>query len=163
MIHLKRIASLIALTLMLATVSFAASGTLEQAFLNPPDSAKPHTWWHWMNGNVSSEGITADLEAMREIGLGGAQLFNVSEGIPPGPVAVMSPQFRELVKHAISEASRLGLEICMHNCAGWSSSGGPWITPEHSMQKVVSSVVKVSGPKHYSEALPAPDTVAGYY
>jgi len=84
--------------------SFGCAHTdLARRFDEPPASAKPHTWWHWMNGNVTGAGITADLEAMHEIGLGGAQIFNVSEGIPPGPVDVMSPQFRELVKHAVSE------------------------------------------------------------
>src|SRR5262249_18619690 len=58
---------------------------LEEGFQNPPASAKPHTWWHWMNGNVTMEGITADLEAMKRVGIGGAQIFNVSESIPAGP------------------------------------------------------------------------------
>ncbi|MDR3267101.1 MAG: DNA-binding protein, partial [Tannerella sp.] len=97
---------------------------LEQNFVNPPSSAKPHTWWHWMNGNISKEGITADLEAMAEAGLGGAQIFNVSEGIPHGGVQFNSPEWIEMVVHASKEAERLGLELCIHNCAGWANSGG---------------------------------------
>src|SRR5688572_7595567 len=97
----------------------------ESVFRNPPAMAKPHTWWHWMNGNVTREGITADLEAMKKIGLGGAQIFNVSEAIPDGPAPFMSPQWQELFVFAVKEADRLGLEVCVHNCAGWSSSGGP--------------------------------------
>src|SRR3954452_12140421 len=107
---------------------------LAQGFQSPPDSAKPHTWWHWMNGNISKEGITADLEAMAAVGLGGAQIFNVDQGVPAGTVDFMSSAWREAVVHAAKEAKRLGLELCLHNCAGWSSSGGPWITPEFSMQ-----------------------------
>jgi hypothetical protein len=136
---------------------------LERRFSEPPATAKPHTWWHWMNGNVSRPGITADLEAMQEIGLGGAQIFNVSEGIPPGPIAVMSPEFRDLVKHAVSEAARLGLEICMHNCAGWSSSGGPWVTPDHAMQTLVTSETHVRGPERCVTSLPQPEARAGFY
>jgi hypothetical protein len=132
-------------------------------FHNPPASARPHTWWHWMNGNVTREGITADLEAMKQIGLGGAQIFNVSESIPAGPIDYMSPEWRALVKHAVSEADRLGLELCMHNCAGWSSSGGPWITPEFAMQMVTTSETRASGPARFSEMLPMPPTKKDYY
>src|SRR5215471_10805766 len=149
--------------LLLSTLACAAHTDLERRFQEPPASARPHTWWHWMNGNVTREGITADLEAMRDIGLGGAQIFEVSEGIPPGPVDVMSPQFRALVLHALSEASRLGLEICMHNGPGWSSSGGPWVTPERSMQTLVSSETNVRGPQRFSAVLPQPESRAGFY
>jgi len=141
----------------------AAQAELEQGFRQPPASARPHTWWHWMNGNVTREGITADLEAMKAIGLGGAQNFNVSEGIPPGPVKYMSAEWLALVKHAVTEANRLGLELCIHNCAGWSSSGGPWITPENAMQRVVFAEVQVSGPTKFSAVLPQPETKAGFY
>ncbi len=109
---------------------------LARGFAAPPDSARPHTWWHWMNGNVTKEGITADLESMKRVGVGGAQIFNVLEGIPLGPADYVAPVAR-LIHHAASEADRLGLELCFHNCAGWSSSGGPWIDPAHGMQTIV--------------------------
>ncbi len=141
----------------------APSADLEQGFLNPPASARPHTWWHWMNGNVTREGITADLEAMRQIGLGGAQIFNVSESIPDGPVLFMSSQWRDLVKHAVAEADRVGLELCIHNCAGWSSSGGPWIMPEFAMTQVVTSETRVKGPASFSEVLKQPQTRRAFY
>ena len=128
---------LLSLGLCLVTLAGCAShkrpGPLEQGFISPPQSAKPRTWWHWVSGNVSKEGITADLEAMKRIGVGGAQMFSVDQG-PKGPVVFMSPEWRELVKHAIAESDRLGLELTMHDCEGWSESGGPWITPELSMQ-----------------------------
>lgn len=136
---------------------------LESAFKNPPDSAKPHTWWHWMNGNITKEGITADLEAMKQVGLGGAQIFNVSEGIPTGPILFMSPEFRGLVKHAAVEANRLGIELCIHQCAGWSSSGGPWTTPENAMQRVVFTQTQATGPSQFSAALPEPEKKEGFY
>ena len=113
------LACAVAAVLMLGSISIAASDSLEKGFLHPPDSAKPQTWWHWMNGNISREGITADLEAMKRVGVGGAQIFNVDCGIPPGPVKFMSPEWIGMVKHAVSEADRLGLELCIHNCAGW--------------------------------------------
>lgn len=136
---------------------------LATGFQNPPDSAKPHTWWHWMNGNVTKEGITADLEAMKRVGVGGAQIFNVDCGIPPGPVKFMSEQWLTMIKHAAKEADRLGVELCIHNCAGWSSSGGPWNTPKHAMQVVVTSERQVKGLVHFSEALAQPTTRLGFY
>jgi len=160
----------IAAALLLATL--APSGRAQTApaqpdltagFQSPPTSARPHTWWHWMNGNITKEGITADLEAMKQIGLGGAQMFNVSESIPDGPILYMSPEWRALVQHAAAEADRLGLELCMHNCAGWSSSGGPWITPENAMQIVTTSETTVFGPKHVDEPLAQPPTKLDFY
>lgn len=136
---------------------------LEKGFGSPPHSARVHTWWHWMNGNVTREGITADLEAMKQIGLGGAQIFNVSEGIPDGPVKFMSPEWRALVKHAATEAERVGIELCMHNCAGWSSSGGPWVTPENAMQTLVFSETPAKGPGKFAGDLKQPDSRLNFY
>jgi hypothetical protein len=154
---------LLALAPVFTASTLAATDPLEAGFSDPPDSAKPHTWWHWMNGNITREGITADLEAMKRVGVGGAQIFNVDSGIPHGPVQFMSPEWRALFKHAVSEADRLGIELCVHNCAGWSSSGGPWNTPEHAMQKVVAAEVRVKGPSAFDAALPQPETNLGFY
>ena len=136
---------------------------LAKGFAAPPDSAKPHTWWHWMNGNVTREGITADLEAMHRVGVGGAQIFNADCGIPAGPVKFLSPEWHALFQHAVREADRLGIELCVHNCAGWSSSGGPWNTPEHAMQTIVTSEKRVQGPMKFSEVLPAPPAKLDFY
>src|ERR1044071_5893273 len=92
------------------------ANTLDSEFLTPPQSAKPHTWWHWMNGNVTKEGITLDLESMARVGIGGFQNFDAGTGIPKGPVVYLSSEWMELKKHAIKEAQRLGLEFTMHNC-----------------------------------------------
>jgi len=119
---------------------------LERGFANPPPSARPQTWWHWVDGNVSKEGLTLDLEAMARVGIGGVEIFNVGCGLPPGPVRFLSDDWRQLIQHAIREADRLGLDVCLHNTAGWSSSGGPWIKPEQAMQMVVTSEVRVEGP-----------------
>lgn len=142
-------------TLVLLACTAGPGQQLEKAFKSPPDSAKPHTWWHWMDGNVTKEGITADLEAMKRAGIGGAQMFTVAVGIPSGPVGYMSPKWQEMVVHAVKEAGRLGVELCIHNCAGWSSSGGPWIKPEHAMQVLAWSEKKVSGPTRFQDELPA--------
>ena len=142
---------------------------LAAGFVNPPPSARAQTWWHWMNGNITKEGITADLEAMARVGVGGAQIFNAGPSLkdcwdtttdtPHGPVQFNSPEWRALVKHAAQECERLGLELCVHNCAGWSSSGGPWIKPEQGMQVVVSSETPVRGGARYEGVLPKPQKI----
>jgi hypothetical protein len=137
--------------------------TLERGFATPPASARPHTWWHWINGNISKEGITADLEAMAHAGMGGAQIFNVDVGIPAGKTPFMSHEWFDAMAHAAREADRLGLELCFHNCAGWSSSGGPWITPERSMQMLTWSETTVVGGARFVGKLPQPETRAGFY
>ena len=82
---MSRTKALLGAMLISALISPAAGQSdLTRGFRDPPARAAPHTWWHWMNGNITREGITADLEAMKRIGLGGAQIFNVSESIPPG-------------------------------------------------------------------------------
>lgn len=154
-------ASLLALALCPTTIR--AQDSLKKGFANPPASAKPHTWWHWINGNGSKEGITADLEAMKRAGIGGAQIFNVDNGIPSGDAPFMGEKWKGLIGHAIREASRLGIEICVHNGAGWSSSGGPWITPDRAMQFVTWSETQVSGPGPVDLTLPQPATRQGFY
>lgn len=145
-------------------LTFSAKGeSLEENFRTPPNSAKPHTWWHWMNGYVSAEGITKDLEAMQRTGIGGFQAFQIEYKMDPGPVKYLGEEWRELMKHTLQEAQRLGLEVCYHQTAGWSSSGGPWITPEYAMQHVVWTEQTVTGPETVTLTLPKPENLRGDY
>jgi len=136
---------------------------LERRFARPPDSARPWVYWFWLNGNITPEGISADLEAMKRVGIGGVLIMEVDQGVPVGPVDFMSPTWRELFTHAVLDAQRLGLEVNMNDDAGWNGSGGPWIKPQQSMQKVVWSETNVEGPKRFDGMLPQPEVVAGYY
>lgn len=120
---------------------------LEQNFKTPPASVKPRTWMHAIDGNMSKEGLTKDLEAMQRVGIGGILLFNIDQKIPDGKIKYNSPEHHEMLKHAAAECERLGLSFGVHNCDGWSSSGGPWITPEQSMKMVVWSEIQVKGGK----------------
>src|ERR1019366_9210009 len=120
--------------------------SLEINFAHPPADARPWVDWFWNNGNISSNGITADLEAMQRVGIGGVLIMEVDQGIPAGPVDFMGPSWRALFQHVVGEARRLGLEVNMNNDAGWNGSGGPWIKPEQSMQKIVCTETKLSGP-----------------
>ena len=137
--------------------------TLKDEFKNPPASNYPQNLWFWINGNVTKQGITLDLEAMKRVGISGVFNFDVGTGIPKGPVAYLSKEWVELKKHAFREAERLGLEFVMHNCPGWSSSGGPWITPELAMQQITWSETFAPGNKQINLYLPKPPNRLNYY
>ena len=139
----------------------APASSLANAFKNPPAPARPHTWWHWMDGNITKEGITADLKAMKAAGIGGAHIFDVGQGVPSGPITYNSREWRDLMVHALREAKKLDLDMTMHNCAGWSSSGGPWVKPEDAMKRVVFATSTLQGPGR--PTLPKPTVTGGYY
>ena len=149
-----------------STVGQGSSETLEQGFRQPPDSAKPRVWWHWLNGNVTKEGITADLEWMHRVGIGGMQMFDGSLGTPQfvdKRLVWMTPEWKDAFRHAGAEADRLGLEMAMAASGGWSETAGPWVKPEEGMKKVVWSETQVQGPKKFNGTLPHPPSVNGRY
>ena len=146
-----------------ALLAATAHGDLEQRFLNPPDKAKPWVYWFPLDGNLTREGITADMEAMARVGIGGLIYMETAQGTPTGPAAFGGPLWRELFQHACQEAARLGLVVRMNNDAGWCGSGGPWITPELSMQKVVWTETTVAGAKRFEGTLEQPEEFESYY
>ena len=133
--------------------------SLVEGFAQPPDSARPWVYWFWINGNISKEGITADLEAMQRVGIGGVLIMEV-DGQPQGPIAFGTEPWRELFRFACQEAARLGMVINMNNGAGWTGSGGPWNTPEMSMQRVYHSELAVEGGRRFEGELPRPQVTA---
>lgn len=156
---------LVLASLLLASLAAlrADGDELERGFDNPPDSARPRTFWFWMNGNVTADGITRDLEAMKQAGVGGFFAYDGSTYLPAGPAAYLQPHWRELMTHAIREANRLGLDAGMQNGPGWSSSGGPWITPERSMQQLVFTETTVQGGRRVQVELARPQANRDYY
>lgn len=149
--------------LAVAHLLAAAAPDLERGFRQPPPSARPWVYWFWLNGNLTSNGITTDLEAMKRVGIGGVLIMEVDQGTPKGDAAFGGPQWRHLFQHVCTEAQRLGLEVNMNNDAGWCGSGGPWITPDLAMQKIVSTETNVTGPLRFEVPLAKPGAVAGYY
>jgi hypothetical protein len=151
--------------LLAATVLQA--GDLETDFLEPPEAARPWAFWYWMNAAVSPAAVSADLEAMKEAGLGGAYLMPIRGATDPPqwepPVEQLTPEWWDAVLHAFREADRLGLRIAMHASDGFALAGGPWITPELSMQRVVWNETHVEGGRRFEESLPQPPTKEGYY
>lgn len=136
---------------------------LEQEFQHPPDAAWPWVYWFASDGNITREGITADLEAMHRVGIRGVLYMEVDQYVPKGPVRFLSPQWREMIQHAEKEAERLGISLNMNNDGGWCGSGGPWITPDLSMQMLVWSETSLQGPNHFTGKLLQPKTVENYY
>ena len=142
---------------------------LEVAFTAPPQSAKPLAWWHWIGYNVSSNGIVRDLTAMKEWGIGGVTCFTIASqagswcGTPlenqfDPALSYLNERWWGYLKHATETAASLGLEFGIHNCAGFSSTGGPWIKPENAIQHLVWTCVKAG------ETPPEPDHgPLGYY
>ncbi|MBC2593666.1 hypothetical protein H5P28_05260 [Ruficoccus amylovorans] len=136
---------------------------IESHFRNPDEEARPWAFWYWLSGNVTPEGITYDLEAMSRAGLGGAYIFAIDR---PGyeqyvkvdqPATANSERFWDMVKFAVQEADRLGMRIALNACDGWALAGGPWITPELSMQNLISSTTIVEGGKPLNLRLKQPE------
>ena len=135
-----------------------SADSLQRNFQSPPPAARPWVFWFWNNANVTSNGITADLAAMRRVGIGGVIIMDVFERFAPprGTAEFMNAEWQNLFQFSVQEAARLGLEINMANGPGWCGSSGPWITPELSMQKLVATNFTVMGPTNYASVLPKP-------
>ncbi len=139
---------------------------LRRDFMNPPNSAKPRAYWFWLNGNITKEGITRDLEWMHRVGIAGVQLFDGDVGIPQfvdKRLAWMSPEWKDALRHAAEETHRLDMEIAMEASGGWSESGGPFVKPEAAMKKIVWSETPVEGPAKFSGVLRHPPTNNGRF
>ena len=125
-------------------------------FRNPFGKVQTGCYWYWMAGNVSSEGVRKDLEALKRAGIERAYIGDIGGGgVPPGPVKTFSPEWEKALATAFETASRLGMEIGIFNSPGWSQSGGPWVKPEMAMRRLVASSIVVDGPTR-SVVLPAP-------
>ncbi len=146
----------------LASLTYAQNLTSED-FKNPAKQYRPKTWMHAMSGNMSKEGITKDLESMQKAGLSGLLLFNITQGIPYGKVKYASQEHIDIMKHAASEAERLGLSFGFNNADGWSSTGGPWVPANQSMKAVVWTDLVTKGGANLFLKIPQPTTRERYY
>ena len=153
--QLKKLITLIISILLLMTSCYNRP-SLEQGFLNPPDSARPGVYWYFMDGNLSKEAITKDLEAMRTAGIGYVLFLEVNVGVPRGPIDFLSDEWQDLFGYAVSECERLGINMTLGVGPGWTGSGGPWVEAQQSMQHLVSASVEVSGTGKQIIHLPRP-------
>ena len=160
---MKSIQVIVHIAVALGVVASTHARPLEDGFKAPPPDARPQTWYHLMNGNVTKAGITRDFEEMAKQGLGGVQIFDVGCDIPPGDVKFGSPEWFDLLRHAHNEAKRLCLKLGIHNCSGWSSSGGPWVTPADAMKVTMHAEFSATGPSRFSKKLPRIKRDNGFY
>ena len=122
----------------------------EVVFRNPPQSARTGVWWHWMGGNVSRDGIVKDLDWFKEVGIGAATIFGLADVCSPWATRIrnspteglvaFTPEWWRLVRFACEEAEKRGIEIGLHNCPGYTSTGGPWIPSRLAMRELVFNV-----------------------
>jgi hypothetical protein len=147
--------------------------SVREAFQNPSTLAKPWCFWYWMNGCVSKEGIVADLDAMKEAGLGGAYIFSIRGVQKPSlyepALQTLSPEWWAMIRFTLEEAGKRNLQMGLHISDGFALAGGPWIKPEQSMQKVVwveqkiQEIKKIKSGKNLNLQLPQPETNENFY
>ena len=139
---------------------------LKSGFENPPESARPRVWWHWMNGNITKEGIKLDLTWMHKIGLGGFQTFDAALSTPQvvkKRLIYMTPEWKDAFKYATTLANEYGLEEAIAGSPGWSETGGPWVQPSQGMKKYVWSKTSVEGGKPFAGRLAHPPSNTGAF
>lgn len=147
----------IVMVILITNCGTESTNSLKEGFINPPDSARPGVYWYIMDGNLSREGMTKDLESMKEVGIRNLIFLEVGIGVPRGPVDFMSDEWQGLYVHAVREAERLGIKILLGAGPGWCGSGGPWVKPEESMKHLVFSETEISGNKKVDIELPVPE------
>jgi hypothetical protein len=143
----------------LAVAMPARADNLEQSFREPPATTKPRCYWYWMDGYITKDGITKDLEAMKRVGIGEGYIGIISKrsGLPPkADPRALTDEWWAFIEHAIREGGRLGVDVGVFNSPGWSQSGGPWVKPGQAMRYVVAPETRVRGPQHFEGKLPAP-------
>lgn len=161
---MKKSIVIIVVFAMLSNISEAQ--TLQQGFQTPPNSAKPRVWWHWMNGNITKEGIQHDLEWMQRVGIGGFQNFDANLFTPlvvPKKLVFMQPDWKDAFKFTTELADKKSLEMAIAGSPGWSVTGGPWVKPEDAMKKYVWSEALVEGGKKQTILLPRPSDQMGKF
>lgn len=142
----------------------ATATTLKNNFMTPPSSAQPRVWWHWMNGNITIDGIDKDLAWMHRMGIGGVHNFDANMSTPqivPKRFVYMSPEWKKAFLHAVKKADSYGMEFGIASSAGWSETGGPWVKPKDGMKKVTWSKMVVKGGQPINAKLPKFPTITG--
>ena len=151
---------------LLAECALGQQDELLEHFKNPPASARPRVWWHWMNGNITAEGIKLDLEWMHRVGIAGFQNFDAALATPQvveKRLAYMSPEWKDAFRYAVGLGDQFGMEMAIAGSPGWSETGGPWVPPSEGMKKYVWSETVVAGGKPFRGKLPHPPTNTGAF
>ncbi|MFN8355115.1 MAG: glycosyl hydrolase [Spirosomataceae bacterium] len=158
--------SFLPFVLLFASSTLFGQTSFYQSFQTPPNSAKPRVWWHWMNGNISKDGIQHDLEWMDRVGIGGFQNFDANLFTPvvvPKKLVFMDAAWKDAFKFTAELADKKGLEMAIAGSPGWSVTGGPWVKPEDGMKKYVWTEVLIEGGKKQTIQLPKLPDVIGKF
>ena len=164
---MKRLCIILLMTFSLNAIHCQEKADLlKEGFENPPSHVRPQVWWHWMNGNITKDGIRKDIEWFKRIGLGGFHVFDASFSTPQvveERLVYMTEEWQDAFKYAIDLADSLGLEVTIPSSPGFSSTGGPWVKPEEAMKKIVWREMMVEGGRKIKTSLPDPYTITGKF
>ena len=155
---------LCAATIALLLPSVCAADPLRDGFRAPPQAAKPRVWWHWMNGNVTKDGIRRDLDWMNRMGIGGVDAIDASIDTPQvvkKRLVYMTPEWKDAFRYAADLTKRHGMELSIDSSPGWSETGGPWVSPQAAMKKLVWSSKEVEGGRAFHGLLAQPPSNPG--
>jgi len=159
---MMRISLLLAITMLFSlctrpeSISQEVYNNIQEGFITPADTNKPWCYYYWIGDDISKEGITKDLEAMKEFGLGAVLIGNINPDEVDGPVPLFSEAWWDAMVHVVNEGHRIGIDIGFFNCPGWSQSGGPWVSYDKAMRHLVYSETTVMGGGDISVRLPKP-------
>ncbi|ESQ86672.1 glycoside hydrolase [Asticcacaulis sp. AC460] len=162
----SRFAALLLAASCLVSPLAVHADTLSDGFTNPPQSARPRVWWHWMNGNITQEGIAKDLEWMSKTGIGGLQNFDaalITPQVVDKRLVYMTPEWNQAFRYAAQTADSLNLEFGIAASPGWSETGGPWVEAKDGMKKLVWSETVVDGGRKQTLQLPPVPTMTGAF
>ncbi len=157
----------VAIAIILSAISCTPQNSIEElqrGWENPPLSARNRVWWHWMNGNITKEGIRKDLQWMKDTRQGGVHNFDAALGTPTivdKRLIYMDEGWKDAFAYAVKVADSLGLEFTVASAPGWSSTGGPWVSEQDAMKKLVWSEAYASG--NVNMSLPEPPHTTGAF
>lgn len=139
-------------------LSSCSSPEMERNFQNPPKEVQTAIYWYWISGNISKEGVIADLHAMKRAGINRAFIGDIGQDgfYTEKSVKIFSDEWWEVLHTALKTASELDIEIGIFNSPGWSQSGGPWVKPEEAMRYLAASQTLVEGGEEVSIQLDTP-------
>ena len=134
----------------------------KKGFNNPPQQAHPESYWWWLNGNTETARLMKELTAMKNVGIGGVDIFDIGARAPnnpdkmiPGGPAFMGPEALATLVKVIKKATEYNMEVGLSLSSSWNA-GGSWITPEYAGKSLYYSTIKVQGPGLQKITVPFP-------
>ena len=154
------------ITLCSCLLANGETGPIKSAFITPPRDSRPQVWWHWLNGNITQDGIRKDLQWMHRAGISTVHLFDAGLNTPQivkHRIKYMTPEWDDCLRLAVNMADSLGIDMVLPTAPGWSNTGGPWVSPADAMKRIEWRDTVVNGGRKLIMQLPAPYTCSGEY